>query len=352
MQNNYTLLINPLSYRQNLLLFIATLLGLAGLQWLGIQQYYSVSTAAIITDALTSWLLLGLFVFFIANTFSYYHPSRGIAVIIIVVPLILMAIWYQLSYWLLGLMIGDEEYQLLLASSRIYRATVAFLILCSTTVFSLMWYRLGEKADEKERNQETQRLAKEAELFKLRQQLQPHFLFNSLNSINSLIGSRPAEARTMIQQLSDFFRGTLKREQTQFVPLSEELDYLNIYLKIEQLRFGHRMKVQMEVSEELQQWRMPPLLLQPILENAIKFGLYGTTDEIIIELHAEQKENLLFVRVSNPYDKDMLPPKGTGFGLTSIKRRLFLLFARQDLLETKDENGKFHVLLKIPKTHD
>src|SRR5690606_9569496 len=128
---------------------------------------------------------------------------------------------------------------------------------------------------------DSEKLAKEAELFKLRQQLHPHFLFNSLNSINSLIGSRPAEARKMVQQLSDFLRGTLRKEESQLVSLKEELQYLGLYLDIEKLRFGSRLITEIETQEGADALFIPSLLLQPIVENAIKFGLYDTLGETV-----------------------------------------------------------------------
>ena len=106
---------------------------------------------------------------------------------------------------------------------------------------SLLWFSQKEEKNINERKIDAERLTKEAELFKLRQQLQPHFLFNSLNSINALISVQPEQARKMIQQLSDFLRGTLKKEDQQWVNLSEELQYLQLYLDIEKVRFGHRL---------------------------------------------------------------------------------------------------------------
>ena len=106
---------------------------------------------------------------------------------------------------------------------------------------SVIWYNWQEQSEQEVRKQDAEKLTKEAELFKLRQQLQPHFLFNSLNSINALIGSRPQEARKMVQQLSDFLRGTIRKEEHQWVTLKEELQYLQLYLDIEKVRFGHRL---------------------------------------------------------------------------------------------------------------
>ena len=117
------------------------------------------------------------------------------------------------------------------------------------------------------------------------QQLQPHFLFNSLNSINALIGFKPDEARKMIHQLSDFLRGTLKKDDDQLqVTLNDELQHLNLYLEIEKVRFGHRLQTEISCDERSGSAKLPSMLLQPIVENAIKFGLYDTTGEVVVSL--------------------------------------------------------------------
>ena len=139
---------------------------------------------------------------------------------------------------------------LLLSRSLIIRFGVALLMIEMVTAMSLLWYSQKEQKNIEERKNDAERLTKEAELFKLRQQLQPHFLFNSLNSINALIAVKPEEARKMIQQLSDFLRGTLRKENQQWVNLSEELQYLKLYLDIEKVRFGHRLSDEI-ICEEL-----------------------------------------------------------------------------------------------------
>jgi LytS/YehU family sensor histidine kinase len=193
-------------------------------------------------------------------------------------------------------------------------------------------------------------MAREAELFKLRQQLQPHFLFNSLNSISALVVTRPEEARNMIQQLSDFLRGTLKKEDQQSVSIGEELQVLQLYLDIEKVRFRHRLTSIIELDENASTMRIPPMLLQPVVENAIKYGLYDTTEAITISIKVVSSDNMLIVKVENPFDETTNISRGTGFGLSSISRRLYLLFARNDLMETKSINNQFITTLKIPQT--
>jgi LytS/YehU family sensor histidine kinase len=133
------------------------------------------------------------------------------------------------------------------------------------------------------------------------------------------------------------------------VTLREELQYLQLYLDIEKVRFGHRLSTKIECDESLNEMKLPALLLQPIMENAIKFGLYDTIDEIEISLKAVKEDNQLVITVKNPFDPETATPKGTGFGLQSVQRRLFLLFARNDLMITEAKDNIFTTTIKIPQ---
>ena len=193
-------------------------------------------------------------------------------------------------------------------------------------------------------------LLREAELFKLRQQFQPHFLYNSLNSINALILIAPDKAQEMIGKLSDFLRGSLKRESEERLSIAEELNYIQSYLDIESIRFGDRLQVTWQNSYKGDA-RVPPFLLQPVLENAIKFGLYGVTGRVEILVSIVTEGPMLILSITNPYDPLAVHAKGTGFGLESVGRRLYLLFARTDLLETHKQGNYFTTIVKIPQDY-
>ncbi len=316
-----------------------------------VMHWFGLPWDAAIIDSLISNSILFLACLLVMNILRYYLPKGEQYINIFSICLLLSIVWLVLAKWLLKLSLGHHaEYPDMLNHSLPIRFSIGFLLLGCVTMISILWYNQQEQKENELRKSDAEKLAKEAELFKLRQQLQPHFLFNSLNSINALIGSRPEEARKMVQQLSDFLRGTLKKEETQWVTLQEELQYLQLYLDIEKVRFGNRLSTVIECDEETKNLKLPALLLQPIVENAIKFGLYDTTGETVIRLQTQKKDADLIIKVMNPFDAETSSPKqGTGFGLKSVHRRLYLLFARADLLSTDAKNNIFTTVVKIPQ---
>jgi large-conductance mechanosensitive channel len=315
------------------------------LHWFGLSWPTAIVDGAI-NDALlilASLLVIMMLHYYLPQKEKYFHLVTWCILITIIVILLTKVI-------LKNIYAGDDEYIYFFNRSLWVRSSLDFLLLGCIILISVIWYNWQEQNEQEVRKQDAEKLSKEAELFKLRQQLQPHFLFNSLNSINALIGSRPEEARKMVQQLSDFLRGTIKKEEHQWVTLKEELQYLELYLDIEKVRFGHRLSTKIECNEGLDDLKLPALLLQPIMENAIKFGLYDTIDEIEISLKATKEENNLVITVTNPFDPETSTPRqGTGFGLQSVQRRLFLLFARNDLLNAEAKENIFTTTIKIPQ---
>ena len=304
-----------------------------------------------ITDAVVSNLFLAALCFFLINNLKYYLPKKEKYLYILVVSLAASALWMLLVRLALNFLFkNDELFTLFFLQTSPIRFAVAFLMVACCNMFGLLWFTQQEQQKDNQRKSMMEGLARDAELNKLRQQLQPHFLFNSLNSISALTGSQPEKARHMIQQLSNFFRSSLKKEDQQPVPLEEEMEYLQLYLDIEKVRFGYRLNTIIEKEDEALQMKLPPMILQPLVENAIKFGLYDTIGEVTIFITAKNNNGMLQVAVQNPFDElTAAPQKGTGFGLSSIRRRLFLLFGRHDLLEVKKEKEKFIAVVTIPQ---
>jgi sensor histidine kinase YesM len=314
-------------------------------------RWYGLSWQTALVDCLVNDLILLMVALLILKVFRYYLPRNEGYIYLVGWCLFLTAVIILLSKLILkNIFIHNEDYRLFLDRSLIVRASLDFLLTGCIILISVVWYNWQEQKEQETMKQDAEKLAREAELFKLRQQLQPHFLFNSLNSINALIGIKPDEARRMVQQLSDFLRGTIRKEEHQWVSLKEELHTLQLYLNIEKVRFGNRLSAAIECDNLAEKCSLPVLLLQPLMENAIKFGLYDTTDEITITLKASVEENNLVITVINPFDPETSPvSKGTGFGLQSIQRRLYLLFARNDLLITEAKENIFTTTVRIPQ---
>lgn len=317
----------------------------------GVLKNYQLTAIQIIVDALISNLLLAACWLIIINNMKYYLPRQEKYWYILLISLGLSTIATLLARLLLWLIFfSDTHYKQALAQSTGIRFGMSFLLIACMATVILLWYTQKEQEAMNARKTDAERLTKEAELFKLRQQLQPHFLFNSLNSISALTGTQPEKARHMIQQLSDFLRGTLRKEDHQWSSLEEELQYLQLYLEIEKVRFGHRLQTSVSCSEDALKLKLPSLLLQPVVENAIKFGLYDTIGEVNIGIRALKEGNNLTVTIQNPFDPETAQPlKGTGFGLASIQRRLYLLFGRNDLLLTSTDQEHFITKIIIPQ---
>jgi two-component system LytT family sensor kinase len=303
-----------------------------------------------IADALISNILLGLVVFITLIIYRFYQPGKVNRLYRFIWGITIAVLFCVLLKWILfQLFSTDQEYLDFVQKSIPVRFIYSLITIAYMTLLSWMWNRLSEQQEDDKRQNDFEKLMKEAELTKLRQQLQPHFLFNSLNSISALIIAKPEEARKMIHQLSDFLRGTLKNEQ-QSVTLSEEVDHLKLYLEIEKVRFGHRLTIDIQSDEESSRCTLPSLLLQPIVENAIKFGLYDISEKITISVTTQIQGTYLFIEIKNPFDpQTQNANKGLGFGLSSIARRLHLLYARTDLLTTQKDGETFITTLKIPQ---
>jgi two-component system, LytTR family, sensor kinase len=322
-----------------------SILHICFIYWLGYDLKIAVADSLTFNFLLADFCLAQMFIM------QFYVPKKEqTSYIILVGTIIALAVTF-LSEAIIGWYpFGDEDYAAFLNKSLPVRIAVAFLFTAIINMFSMLVSGLEEQKNNTQRRFEAEQLSKEAELYNLRSQLQPHFLFNSLNSISALAGSKPEQARKMIQQLSDFLRGTIKKDESQLIPLKEELHHLNLYLEIEKVRFGHRLETVIFCDDVCQDKKVPSLLLQPILENAIKFGLYDTLENVTIRIDAQFEENNLIIAVTNPFDQSSSPPKkGTGFGLSSVQRRLYLLFSRNDLLQTAQTENQFITTIKIPQ---
>ena len=295
------------------------------------------------------WTLILLAGVALSNLLRYYRPPRGSE--------------WQFLAWTLALSVlpllaalparalaHDPALDTLLGHTFALRWFLALLLPGTAGLFTWVRKEGARNLEQQQYLQEAERLHREAALQALRSQMQPHFLFNSLNSIHALIGTRPDDARKMTENLSDFLRQSLRHEPHALVPLQQEMEHMQRYLDVESWRFGHRLKVVWEVSDECLGYPVPAMVLQPVLENAVKFGLYGNEGQVLISIGCEMAANTLRMRIENPLPADSVPTsKGTGFGLQALKRRLQLLYGAGRWLDTQSGDTTFTVFLTIPR---
>ncbi|MDA0194544.1 MAG: histidine kinase [Bacteroidetes bacterium] len=220
------------------------------------------------------------------------------------------------------------------------------------TVIVLIYYMVKYYFDLQEKINSESRLAaavKEAELNMLKFQINPHFIFNSLNSISALTLNKPEKARDMILKLSDFMRYSVKNKQEEIGNLTEELKNIMLYLDIEKVRFGDKLDIQMDISPDAETCQLPNMILQPLMENAIKYGVYESTESSMINLIAKLADGILHIEIKNSFDSSGVPAKGQGIGLKNVSHRMQLIYDRDDLTNVYRNENLFIVTLKIPQ---
>jgi len=197
---------------------------------------------------------------------------------------------------------------------------------------------------------EAQLLTRDAELRALRAQIDPHFLYNSLNSISALTTADPPGARRMCVLLGDFLRNTLKVSELARIAVSDELALADGFLSIEQVRFGQRLRVERAVDETAATCRVPPLLLQPLIENAITHGIAGMLDGGVIRLNIERRDGRLSIVLENPRDPDepATSRARSGVGLDNVRRRLAATFPGAARMDASASADRFRVEIDLP----
>jgi two-component system, LytTR family, sensor histidine kinase AlgZ len=199
-----------------------------------------------------------------------------------------------------------------------------------------------------EASREAELLARDAELRALKAQINPHFLFNSLNSITALTSVDPARAREMCICLSDFLRNTLGLGERASISWREELQLARTYLDVEQIRFGGRLRVEMNVDETCSECLVPPLVLQPLIENAVKHGIATLVEGGTITVEGHVNNGLLEVSVENGFDPESPSPRRHGLGLRNVRSRLETRFGGAARFAAHANNNHFRAEIVVP----
>jgi LytS/YehU family sensor histidine kinase len=191
-------------------------------------------------------------------------------------------------------------------------------------------------------------LAREAELKALRAQIDPHFIFNSLHSISALTATDPAAARRMCLLLADFLRETLRLGANTRISLADEFALADRFLAIEQIRLGSRLQVTRDTDPEAAGCLVPPLLLQPLVENAVVHGVAQLVEGGTIRMAANRAGSMLTITLENPCDPDRARTRGVGLGLELLKKRLTTQFGTYDAVQAAEQAGYFRVEVRLP----
>ncbi len=339
--------------RATLLYFLVWVL-LVGIHFLIIYWFYEdIDTTYAIIDGLvfnTLFIIISFAIWYIAR---YNSPTKSsllsLSINHLASLLLFTVIWIALGQYFSKQFINDEVYTNFLNDTIPWRV-ISSLFLYFITV--LIYYLILYYNDLQERRSKELTLidmVNESELKVLKSQINPHFLFNSLNSISSLTVTNASKAQEMIIKLSDFLRYTVSKGDNRFSNLEQEMDNIQRYLDIEKIRFGDKLLFEFDVEDICKECSIPVMILQPLYENALKHGVYESSEPIIIRTECRKEEDHVFIRILNNYEKSVSQVKGAGIGLKNIKERLRLIYKHTDLVKIIKTENTFEVQLFIPQ---
>jgi two-component system, LytTR family, sensor kinase len=346
---------NPLfERRQNIYIYVLVWFLISGIHFLTGTIYYNLPFIVAAADSLIYNGLFAVISVILWYPVRYNNPEGKISlsalVTYMVLGIIILAFWLFMGYLILKVLFTkNEEYFRFLNDSFFIRVLFGVLFFIATVLIYhlLVYYRVLE---EKKLNEtKLNLLVRESELNALRSQLNPHFLFNSLNSISSLTVSNPEKAREMIIQLSDFLRYALKYGQREETTFADELKNIELYLAIEKTRFGDKLVFEKNIHDICMPIKVPNMILQPLVENAIKHGVYESIAPVRITLSCQGAGEYFEIRLKNNYDPEHKSRTGAGLGLKNVENRLQLIYNTKDLLKINKQDNYFEVIIKIPQ---
>ena len=258
-------------------------------------------------------------------------------------------VWILLGYSITNFLLNNNSaYRIFFTGSLQWRFFIGLLYYSMIILFYYIFIISKNLQDKTLKEKELKNLVTEAELKSLKFQINPHFIFNSLNSMSALTDIDPARSKMMIQKLADFLRFSLANSEKQKNLLIEEVKNIRLYLDIEKIRFGDKFEFKQNIDENVLQVPVPSMILQPLFENIIKHAVYESTDTVFINFICKLEDQFLNIIIENNFDPQSISKKGTGIGLKNISDRLKLIYNRSDLLTINKSDSFFKVQIKIP----
>ena len=314
---------------------------------IGIGDFIAIVEAVVFS---TVFALLGIGLWFLVKFSDFEKLNRREMILRHTTgSAVTMLIWFGCSYLLMELITGyDPDYIAMLNDTMVVRILAGLLLYAiMLAVFYLLINNQNLK-ERKAREEVLQNLLHESELNSLRAQIKPHFLFNSLNSISSLTVTNPEKAQEMVINLSEFMRYSLSFSDNKMSTLKQELYHLRLYLEIEKVRFGGRLAVDESMEDGILDWPLPPMILQPLVENAVKHGVYDTPGQSFVRILGKQSDKWLEITVINNFDPAIPGKRGTGTGLANVMKRMQMVYGMTNLAKISKTENTFEVKLKFP----
>lgn len=334
----------------NYLLALIIISGISFLTFLLIAKY-NLSTLVLdsfISGSVFILFLLGLKYQFLFVEFSTKHFLRFLLNHFIA-ALFISTMWISIAHFLAKQIIfNKEEYLYYYEKTILWRFILGVLLYFLITAFNYLFKYYESYKKQILLEAELKNLITEAELKSLKFQINPHFIFNCLNSIASLTSINSNKAREMTINLAEFLRYTLSRNLKQTEKFIDEIEIAKKYVAIEKIRFDDKFIFVEEIENDTLDVKVPNMILQPLIENAIKYGVYESLSQVKIYLNAKMQNGLLNISIENDFDKDTKNIKGEGVGLANIVERLKLIYNRIDLLKIEKSDSKFKVNITIP----
>ena len=255
---------------------------------------------------------------------------------------------YIIQTIVLDILITKTSYQFSFADAfpKIINWTLLYLL---WSLLYFLFHFINNYKKEEIKNLKWQATKNEIELNKIKSQLNPHFIFNSMNSIRALVDENPDLAKNAITQLSNVLRNSLLMGKKKVIPFSEELRLVNDYLNLEKTRYEERLIIEKDIDSSTESFLVPPLMVQTLVENSIKHGTSQLPKGGIVKITAHLEKDHLMINIYNDgvYHQSQQPE--TGFGLINTKQRLQLLYGDNATFKINNENGRVRTLLIIPK---
>src|SRR5213594_357539 len=338
-------------------------LGLYLLAWVPLT---ATSAYVLATRGTLGWLpatvlAVAVFLFYAFLCLSAWYPCRAtplgrvsflrLLLTHLSAAVLISFVWTQAGAALAYAILSPEKFEAIRTQFRpqlnsIF--TIGVLLYLLSVAFHYVLIAIEDSRHAEAQAVESLVLARDAELKALKAQVNPHFLFNSLNSISALTSIDPARARDMCVLLGDFLRLTLGLGEKTSVRFSEELDLLQKYMAIEKVRFGTRLTMLEEIQEESKPCLLPPLLLQPLVENAVKHGIASLPEGGQVRVAAQRQNGRLAILVENSWDPDSPPRRSGGRGLKNVQLRLEARYGKDASLHINNEGDLFQVSLSLP----